>query len=118
MSEFREKAGFDYYSRPQSGPELVIIEEALSISVVILHKKVLIGFFVNTPVELENGVEIEIPANPFDQRQRPSEFFFWCCFCNSTLTVASVFQNVPVVFAVYDRNPEFRVHHQPSVDDC
>ncbi len=53
MSEFREKAGFDYYSRPQSGPELVIIEEALSISVVILHKKVLIGFFVNTPVELE-----------------------------------------------------------------
>ncbi len=70
---------------------------------------------MNTPVEFEYSVEIEIPSHALNKSESPSEFFVGSCDLYATLTYSAISEDILVVLTINYRNPEFGMHHQPSI---
>ena len=115
--EIAEKFWLYHESHTQARVKLVVVEQVLSVSVVVLHEKKLIVFLEHSVVELPDGVVAQPPSAAFDERQAKAETLVGGGVGHAGLVDAAVVEDVFVVHAVDDGNPRFAVNHEIRVDE-
>ncbi len=97
--------------------ELVVVEQSLTVSVVILHENILILITAQSVGKFENCIVVEIPSASFGEDDAPAPATVVREHCRAYLINTAVLQNVFVVDAVDYRNPELTVNHEVGVDN-
>ena len=88
----------------------VVVEQTLSVAVEVFGKKELVGVAVQTESELNHGVGVEIPSFTLSYKGGEHPSLVGRDKLYSCLENTIVIQDVAVVFAVDDGNPELTMH--------
>ena len=96
--------------------ELVVVDKVFAVAVVVLQEDVLVVLLVKAIIELDNGVETEVPALSLHECNSHSVALVATQHLYSVLEYTSVAQNVFVVLSVDDRNPVFSMNHKLRTD--
>ena len=112
QSEVAEELGADEQSEPQARMVLVVVEHRLAIAVVVLQHDELVGVVVDAVAQLDDGVEVEVPALALDQRHVEDPLVVHADGLEACLVNAAIPEDVLVVLAVDDGNPELGMGHQ------
>lgn len=96
--------------------EYVVVKQIFAISIIILSEKAEIGLLVDTPAEIQDGIEIEVPSLALHESEGPAEFLVEGGDLETRLPDAGIFQDVAVVLTVDDGYPEFGMYQHPVGD--
>ena len=114
--EVTEEARTYQQADAQARVILVIIQQALAIAVVILQHDELVGVVVDAIAQLHDGVEVEVPAFALDQCHVEHPLVIHADGLETGLVNAAVSENVAIVLAIDNGNPELGMRHQVGRD--
>lgn len=96
--------------------ELLVVEEAFAIAVVVLEEQVLVVAAEEAVVEFDDGVVVERPAFAFHEGDGGAEATVGGEVGGAYLIYAAVVEDVFVFGAVNDGYPEFAVNDEVGID--
>ena len=114
--EVAEELGPDKQADTDAGVVLVVVEHRLTIAVIVLQHDELIGIVVDAVAQLDNGVEIQVPALALDQCHVEHPLVVAADGLETRLGNAAVLEDVTVVLSVDDGDPELGVSHELGGD--
>ena len=96
--------------------ELLVGEEPFAVTVVVLEEEILVVAFEDAVIELEDGVVVELPTFTFHQSDGASPSAVLRHEACAHLVDAGVVEDVAVLGAVDNRQPELSMDHYLWVD--
>lgn len=111
-----EKAGFDAETDADGGVKLLVGEETLAITVVILEKQVLVVAVEYAVIQFDDGIIVEPPAFAFDQRDSRTKPLIARGKRGANLIDAAVIEDILILHAVDYGYPELAVHRNLRVN--
>ena len=110
--EVTKEFGPDEQSETYAGVILVVVEHRLTVAVVLLQHDKLVRIVVDAIAQLDDGIEIEVPALALNHSHVEYPFVVVADGLETRLRNTAVLEDILVVLSVDDGDPELGVSHE------